>query len=134
MGHTTDVAAPVHKDALAKMVVWDVPGNNDDFSYLDINQLAFFHSADLVFLLYDSSLLAFEAMVRAIVTVMGNKCILLRTKCDTWTEDHALTLDQEIERDKAKLAEWGLPNDLQVYKTSALGGFDNDLVKHLLFQ
>jgi GTPase Era involved in 16S rRNA processing len=129
MGHTTTGAAPVVKDAANKLVVWDTAGNNQDFNYLDPEQLNLFHSADIVFVLYDNSLRACDKIVRTVAQIKGNRCALLRTKCDTWEAGHTNTVDQEIARDRAELAQWGIGTDVKIYKTSKNGGFDNATVR-----
>jgi tRNA U34 5-carboxymethylaminomethyl modifying GTPase MnmE/TrmE len=134
MGHTTTGAAPVVKDAANKLVVWDTAGNNQDFNYLDPEQLSLFHSADLVFVLYDNSLLACDKIVRTVAQIKGSRCVLLRTKCDMWEAGHTNTIDQEIAKDRADLVQWGIgtSTNIEIYKTSKRGGFDNATVRALL--
>ena len=36
--------------------IWDSPGVNEDFAFYDIDVLAYFHSADRIFILYPDSL------------------------------------------------------------------------------
>lgn len=60
--------------------------------------------------------------------VLRGNCVLVRTKCDTWMQGHVLTIDQEIGRDRQQLKEWGIGEEVKIYKTSASGGFDNDEV------
>lgn len=70
-GHTTTSASAVVKDPNAKMVVWDCPGNNTDFNYLDHDQLNLFKSANLVFVLVGNSVLTCDKIIKTIAQIKG---------------------------------------------------------------
>jgi len=130
-GHTTMEAAPVVKEKEHKIVIWDSPGNNQEFKYLDVTQLHLFHSADLVFVMFDSSVHTCDRIIRTISQIKGNKCVLLMSKCDTIVASHQKTLEQEIQTNYDLLKGWNI-NDVKIYPTSASGGFKNEEVLQLM--
>eukprot|EP00026_Physarum_polycephalum_P017278 Phypoly_transcript_18451.p1 GENE.Phypoly_transcript_18451~~Phypoly_transcript_18451.p1 ORF type:complete len:251 (+),score=21.81 Phypoly_transcript_18451:48-755(+) len=128
-GHATTAATPVVKDRVNKVVIWDCP----DYRYLNVNQLGFFKSADIVFLLCDSGLESAEQIVRAIVQITGaDRCVILMTKCDAIMVRRCRTVDQEVEATRKTLAGWGI-QDIRVMPTSAHGGFENPGVLRLMY-
>ena len=56
VGETTSDIMKVAISKSGKIHIWDSPGVNEDFAFYDSDVLAYFHSADRIFILYPDSL------------------------------------------------------------------------------
>lgn len=56
IGETTQELRKVASSKNGKVHIWDSPGVNEDFAFYDPEVLAYFHSADRIFIIYPDSL------------------------------------------------------------------------------
>ena len=95
MGETTSVAKPIYKNEVTKLVVWDVPGINRDFSIYDPKNLGFFASCDKIFIIYKDSPKRCDNVIKVLNQIKPGALHLIRTQCDSWDASHQKTLAQE---------------------------------------
>lgn len=88
LGEITSVAKPIYKNDVSKIIVWDVPGINKDFSMFDPQNLGFFHGCDKIFVLYKDSPKRCEHIIKVLDKIKNGKIILVRTQCDSWDPSH----------------------------------------------
>lgn len=90
LGSTTDKANPVFEDS--KVVVWDVPGVNNDWESFNPENLCFFHNIDYAFVLYDKEPKENKKLLK-ILEALNRAFTLVRTKCDNWKPGDIKTVE-----------------------------------------
>lgn len=100
IGETTDVAKPVYKNTDKKLVIWDVPGINKNFSIYKSENLSFFAGCHKIFILYKDSPKRCDKIIQVLNAIKPGQLILIRTQCDNWDETQNKTLEQERQTDR----------------------------------
>ena len=132
VGHTTNDVSPVHQDG--RGIIWDSAGVNRDLSLYDVNSLNFIYGVQLVAILYSTSLCTVATTVAIVNKIKGaSSFVCVRTQCDRHSARDALSLDQEMERDRQFLEEMGIVG-VRLFKTAAEGPnrFDADRLRAVL--
>lgn len=129
IGETTKVARPIYKNEISKLIVWDVPGINKDFSIYDPKNLGFFAGCDKIFIIYKDSPKRCDNIIKILNKIRPGNIFLIRTQCDSWDASHEKTLAQEKEEDMRIVREWGVAVKGFFQHSSYVYGFDNDKVK-----
>mmetsp|Transcript_21550 Transcript_21550/g.49739 ORF Transcript_21550/g.49739 Transcript_21550/m.49739 type:complete len:271 (-) Transcript_21550:335-1147(-) len=126
-----------------KTLVWDLPGDDSNFSYMDLECVLLVNKLDVVIVVYDSTLDYANQVVR-IALALEKKVILLRNKLDIDDEDDDEDGDdwrKDIAKDKAELDEQLGPGyGIKIFGVSAKNRFKsselplyewNDFVREL---
>lgn len=92
IGETTQIAKPVYKNSKKKLIIWDVPGINKDFSIYDPKNLGFFKSLSKIFILYKDSPKVCDKVIKVLNEIKPGCLYLIRTQCDTWDPSSLKTL------------------------------------------
>lgn len=77
-----------------KVHIWDSPGANEDFMFYDPDVLAYFHTADRIFILYPDSLKSCKEMIEVLYKVKPSNTFLVRTQCDRCDSNQSKTIEQ----------------------------------------
>lgn len=134
IGHTTEGVDAVYNHDGA-VVVWDSKGANQDFEFYNPDALNMVKGVDLIIVLYSSSLSTVENIVRVVLAIKSglSGVAFARTQCDNHSAADVLTVDQEMERDRAFLATLTTAaSTASFFRTSKRGGFDNDALRSMI--
>lgn len=96
LGEVTQDVKKVAQSPNKQINIWDSPGANEDFTFYDTEVLAYFHSADKIFILYPDSLKSSKDMIRVLYAIKPNNTYLVRTMCDRWEAGFSKTIAQEL--------------------------------------
>lgn len=77
---------------------WDTPGINQNIDYCKPPYLAFLHSLDKIFVLFDSDIQSVATILR-VLNIMKKEIVVVRTKCDNWNQNHKRTVSKCLEND-----------------------------------
>ena len=116
LGHCTDKCEIVHTENLN--MIWDVCGQNDDFKFYKPENLSFIKDLDCCVILFDNDIMMISNFLKVVYKINPSKIILVRTKVDQYSSNHARTITEEKELDKKKVKDL-LGTDLDIYYVSA---------------
>ena len=100
LGHCTDKCEAVHEHN--ELIIWDAPGNNDDFIFYDPVSLSFVKSLDKFIILFDNDIAMISNILR-VVYAINNNIIVIRTKLDQYSSTNVRTVEQEKALDIQKI-------------------------------
>jgi GTPase SAR1 family protein len=136
LSHCTEDCSVVHKDN--KNIIWDVFGSNDTFRFFDPESLAFVKDLDVCVLLFCDDITMVSNMLK-IVYAINKNLIIVRTKCDLYSEDDARTIEEEKVLDGKKANVILGTQDIKTYCISSRNvakktgkDFDWEIVKSLM--
>ncbi len=122
LGHATDKCEIVYDKN--NIIVWDVPGCDNDYNFYDPESLSFVKSLDKVIVAFDHDIAENKHMLKVIYKLNPTSLILVRTKIDQFQIGHIRTLEEERQLDQQKVFLL-LGADLPVYFISAHNGMDS---------
>lgn len=121
LGHCTTKCEPVHRirRPAGDIVLWDLPGKNDDFRFYQAENLSFVKSLDMCLILYDNDVAMIRDVIRVVAQVCPGKIFAVRTKLDQYVASNARTPAQEKERDVQQITQLQPGKHIPVYFVSS---------------
>lgn len=116
LGHCTDSCEVVHTENTN--IVWDVCGQNDDYKFYRPENLSFVKNLDKCAVLFDNDINMIANFLKIIYTINPENLIIVRTKVDQYSHDHARTIAEERILDKQKVKNL-LGVDMEIHYVSS---------------
>ena len=106
-GRTTKTPTLVGELKLAmvtkkRTLIYDIPGDDSEYSYVDVKALQLVNSLDLLVVVFDDTI-SYSLKVLKLAKALGKHIVFVRNKLDN-SDDDELSWQEELEEDKNELA------------------------------
>eukprot|EP00540_Astrosyne_radiata_P001790 CAMPEP_0116833144 /NCGR_PEP_ID=MMETSP0418-20121206/6274_1 /TAXON_ID=1158023 /ORGANISM="Astrosyne radiata, Strain 13vi08-1A" /LENGTH=297 /DNA_ID=CAMNT_0004462563 /DNA_START=32 /DNA_END=922 /DNA_ORIENTATION=+ len=116
-------------DSTRETHIYDLPGHDKEFNYMDMEALRVVNALDLVVAVYDNTIDYTDRLVK-LALALGKKVVFVRNKLDDGDEEDELDWKEELERDRRALTEMFPDQNLKIFGISARNAYK--AVKHAL--
>lgn len=103
LGHCTSECEVVHQND--KIVVWDLPGEDNSFKYYNPETLSFIKNLDYCVILFDSDVSVVSWIIKTVHAINPDSMVVIRTKVDQCGVDSERTVAEEKALDSIKTQE-----------------------------
>jgi len=100
--------------------IWDMPGNNEYFRYLEADKLGFIKHLTKCVVMYNSTIKSVEDILKIVYALNPDSLMVVRSKVDEIKGDSSRTLEEEKERDVAALKELLGVEGMRIYAISSM--------------